>query len=133
MTFREQYGISYTALGTLVLINFCTQLSIDLIMSFFSRYFNLHKTLRTMPMLTACGLLVYALVPNLFPQYAYAGLVAGTVLFSVAAGLCEVLLSPTVAALPSDTPEKDMTTLHSLYGYGVVSTVIFATLFFPQR
>lgn len=33
--FREMYGISYTLLGTLVLINFCTQLGIDLIFSFF--------------------------------------------------------------------------------------------------
>lgn len=31
MTFREMYEISYTLLGTLVAINFCTQLSIDLI------------------------------------------------------------------------------------------------------
>ena len=44
-TFRELYGISYTLLGTLVLINFCTQLGIDLIFSFFSRYFNIRKTI----------------------------------------------------------------------------------------
>ena len=36
-TFREMYGISYTLLGSLILINFCTQLGIDLIFSFFSR------------------------------------------------------------------------------------------------
>ena len=45
-TFREMYGISYTLLGTLVLVNFCTQLGIDLIFSFFSRHFNIHKTIR---------------------------------------------------------------------------------------
>ena len=38
VTFHEMYGISYTLLGTLVLVNFCTQLAIDLIFSFFSRY-----------------------------------------------------------------------------------------------
>ncbi len=127
-TFRELYGISYTLLGTLVLINFCTQLSIDLIFSFFSKYFNIHKTLRLMPLLTATGLCAYALIPMLLPQYAYIGLVLGTVLFSVAAGLGEVLISPTVAALPSDTPEKDMSTLHSLYGYGLVSVVLISTI-----
>ncbi len=127
-TFRELYGISYTLLGTLVLINFCTQLGIDLIFSFFSKYFNIHKTLRLMPLLTAVGLCSYALIPTLFPNYAYVGLVVGTVLFSVAAGLGEVLISPTVAALPSDTPEKDMSTLHSLYGYGLVSVVLISTV-----
>ena len=126
--FQEFYDISYTLLGTLVLINFCTQLGIDLIFSFFSHHFNIHRTLRLMPLLTAAGLCVYALVPTLFPQYAYGGLVAGTLLFSVAAGLSEVLMSPTVAALPSDTPDKDMSTLHALYGYGFVTVVLVSTV-----
>ncbi len=128
-TFREMYGISYTLLGTLVLANFCTQLGIDLIFSFFSQYFNIHKTIRLMPFVTAVGLCVYALIPMLLPQYAYIGLLAGTFIFSIAAGLGEVLVSPTIAALPSDTPEKDMSILHSLYGYGFVGVVLISTLF----
>lgn len=128
-TFRELYGISYTLLGTLVLVNFCTQLGVDLIFSFFSKRFNIHKTVRLMPLVTASGLCVYALIPMMFPQYAYIGLVTGTVLFSVAAGLGEVLVSPTVAALPSETPEKDMSVLHSIYGYGFVGVVLISTLF----
>ena len=129
VTFREMYNVSYTLLGTLVLTNFITQLTIDLIFTFFSKHFNIRKTLCIMPLLTSVGLGVYALVPWLFPGHAYAGLLAGTVIFSVSAGLCEVLLSPTVAALPSDNPERDMSMLHSLYGYGVVSVVIISTLF----
>ena len=128
-TFREMYGISYTLLGTLVLVNFCTQFGIDLIFSFFSKYFNIHKTIRLMPLITAMGLCTYALVPFIFPQYAYIGLIIGTFIFSVAAGLGEVLVSPTVAALPSDNPESDMSVLHSLYGYGFVGVVIVSTLF----
>lgn len=129
ITFREMYGISYTLLGTLVLINFCTQLTVDLIFTFFSKYFDPKKTVRVMPCLTTLGLAVYALVPTLFPDAAYIGLAAGTVIFSVAAGLSEVLLSPTVAALPSDTPDRDMSMLHSLYGWGVLAVVILSTLF----
>ncbi len=128
MTFREMYGISYTLLGTLVLVNFCTQLSVDLVFSFFTKYFNPHKVVKVMPLLTSLGLVVYALGPTMFPQNAYTGLLIGTVIFSVAAGLCECLLSPTVAAIPSAT-DKDMTTLHSLYGYGVVMVVAVSTVF----
>lgn len=128
-TFKEMYEISYTLLGTLVLVNFCTQLGIGLIFSFFSNHFNIHKTIRLMPFVTAFGLCVYALIPMLFPQYAYVGLIVGTFIFSIAAGLGEVLISPTVAALPSDTPEKDMSILHSLYGYGFVSVVLVSTFF----
>lgn len=129
VTFREMYGISYTLLGTLVLINFCTQLTIDLIFSFFTKYFNIHKTVIAMPLITSAGLLVYALVPSFFPDFAYLGLVIGTVIFSISAGLCEVLISPIVAAIPSDTPDKDMSMLHSLYAWGVTSVVIISTVF----
>ncbi len=129
VTFREMYGISYTLLGTLVLINFCTQLAVDLVFSFFSKRFNIHRTVKIMPLLTSLGLTTYALVPTLFPQFAYAGLVAGTIIFSTASGLCEVLLSPTIAALPSEHPDKDMSMLHSLYAWGVLLTVIITTLF----
>lgn len=130
ITFHDMYGISYTLLGTLVLINFCTQLTIDLVLTFFSKYFNIRKTVRVMPLITSMGLLVYAIMPNIFTEHAFLWLVIGTVLFSIAAGLCEVLLSPTVAALPSEHPEKDMSMLHSLYGWGVVSSVIISSIFF---
>lgn len=128
-TFREIYGISYTLLGTLVLVNFFTQLAIDLVFSFFSKHFNIHKIFRFMPFVTALGLCVYATIPTLFPQHAYTGLFIGTIIFSVAAGLAEVLVSPTIAALPSSTTDKDLSVLHSLYGYGFVSVVVISTLF----
>lgn len=83
-----------------------------------------------MPILTSLGLLIYAIVPHFFPQHAYLGLVLGTIVFSMSAGLGEVLLSPVVAALPSDNPEGDMSFLHSLYGYGVVFVILISTLFF---
>ncbi len=130
LTFREVYGISYTLLGSLVAVNFCTQLIIDLIFTFFSKHFNIRATVRTMPLLITLGLAIYALGPSLFPQYAYAGLVVGTVIFSLSAGLGEVLISPLVAALPSDNPERDMSTLHSIYGYGVLLVVLLSSLFF---
>lgn len=129
VTFRNMYGISYTLLGTLVLINFCTQLTVDLLFTFFAKRFHIHNTIKVMPLLTCVGLLLYALIPTFFPQYAYAGMAIGTVVFSVAAGLCEVLLSPLVAALPSDNPEREMSLLHSLYAYGVVSVVVISSVF----
>ena len=129
VTLREMYSISYTLLGTLVLTNFCTQLAIDLIFTAFSKYFNVAKVLRAMPLITAAGMLVYAVVPAVLPQFAYGGLLIGTVIFSVSAGLSEVLLSPTIAAIPSKTPDKDMSRLHSLYAFGVCTMVVFSTLF----
>ncbi len=128
VTFHTLYGISYTLLGTLVLINFCTQLLIDLIFTCFSDRFNIERSVRVMPFLTAFGLAVYALIPRCFPNLAYVGLVVGTMIFSVSAGLSEVLLSPLIAAVPSDDPQKDMSLLHSLYAFGVFAMVCLGTL-----
>lgn len=130
VTFHEMYGISYTLLGTLVLVNFCTQLSIDLIFSFFAKHFNLRITARIMPLITSLGLVVYALAPVLFKGHEFFGLLIGTVIFSVAAGLSEVLISPIVASIPSETPDRDMSLLHSLYAWGVLSVVCLSTLYF---
>lgn len=130
VTFHDMYGVSYTLLGTLVLTNFCTQLSIDLIFTFFSKYFNVKKVVRVMPLITSCGLVIYALAPILFPNAVFAGLMIGTIIFSVSAGLSEVLLSPVIAALPSDNPGRDMSLLHSLYGVGVFSVIVISTIFF---
>ena len=129
MTFHNMYGISFTLLGTLVLINFCTQLLIDLVFSFFSKHFNIKKTVRAMPVITTIGLCIYALSPFVFRSNVYIGLVIGTIIFSVSAGLAEVLLSPVVAAIPGST-DKDMSFLHSLYAWGVMSVVGISTLFF---
>ena len=129
VTLKDTYGISYTLLGTLILTNFCTQLLVDLIFTVFSKKFNVKVIVRIMPLVTSIGLLTYALIPTFFPDFAYVGLLIGTIIFSVAAGLSEVLLSPTIAAIPSDNPQRDMGMLHSLYAFGVLFVVVVATIF----
>ena len=129
LTFRTLYDISYSMLGLLVLINFVTQLTIDLIFSFFSHRFNIPKTVKAIPVIAFVGFGVYALLPSLFPEYAYWGLALGTVIFSAAAGLGEVLISPVIAALPAEDPDREMSKLHSVYAWGVVALVVFATVF----
>lgn len=129
VTFNEMYGISYTLLGTLVLVNFVSQLTTDLIFSFFSKYFNMNITVRAMPLLTSSGLFIFALIPMLFPEYAYAGILVGTVLFSTATGLGEVTLSPMIAAIPSKNPDREMSLLHSLYAGSVLLLVIVSSLY----
>lgn len=129
MTFHEMYGISYTKLGLLVVINFSTQLLIDLIFTFFSKKFNIENTVRIMPFVTFVGLLTYGILPAIFPGKVYLCIVTGTILFSISAGLNEVLTSPIIAAIPSENPEKEMSKLHSSYAWGLVGVVIVSTVF----
>ena len=129
ITFRNLYGISYSLLGLLVLINFSTQLAVDLIFSFFSHKFNIPRTVKLTPVLAVAGLILYALAPTLFPNAVYTGIVFGTVVFSAASGLAEVLISPTIAAIPAKDPDREMSKLHSIYAWGVVGVIIISTLF----
>lgn len=129
LTFRDLYGISYTMLGLLVLINFSTQLIIDLIFSFFSHRINIPRAVRLTPVLSVIGFAVYAVWPWLFPGAVFPGLVIGTIIFSASGGFNEVLISPVIAALPADDPDREMSRLHSIYAWGVVGIILFATLF----
>lgn len=129
LTFRSQYNLSYSLLGLLVLINFVTQLTVDLILSFFSYKFNMEKTVRFVPVCSVLGLILYAFAPVLFAQNVYLGLAVGTVLFSASSGLAEVLISPVIAAIPAPDPDREMSRLHSVYAWGSVGVVIGSTLF----
>ncbi|MBO5020746.1 MAG: MFS transporter, partial [Clostridia bacterium] len=129
LIFRTLYGISYSKLGLLVLVSFVTQLGVDLVFSFFSHKFNIPKVLSVNPIITAVGLLIYSVWPWIFPNNVYIGLVIGTFIFSAASGLNEVLISPTIAALPSPDPDREMSKLHSVFAWGVVAIIIFCTLF----
>ena len=129
LTFRSLYGISYSLLGLLVLINFVTQLIVDLIFSFFSHKFNIAKTVKAIPLIAVFGFLVYALFPFFVSDGVYIGLVIGTVIFSAASGLAEVLISPVIAAIPSDDPDREMSKLHSIYAWGVVFVIALSTVF----
>lgn len=129
LTFREEYGISYSLLGLLVLINFTTQLLVDLAFSFFSHRFNIPLAVRIIPVLTVIGLGVYALWPVLLPGSAYVGLVIGTVIFSASSGLAEVLISPVIAAIPAENTDRELSRLHSVYAWGVVGLILTATVF----
>lgn len=129
LTFRNTYGISYSLLGLLVVINFVTQLGIDLVFSFFSHKFNITKTVRTMPVLSLIGFSLFVAVPLALPKYAYLGLALGTVVFSAACGLAEVLISPIIASIPSDDPDRQMSGLHSVFAWGCAAIVVLSTVF----
>lgn len=129
ITFRTAYGISYSLLGLLVLLNFVTQLGIDLIFSFFSHRFNIPKTVKYTPLIATVGLLIYGIWPFVFPDNVYLGMVIGTIIFSASGGLAEVLISPVIAAIPAKDPDREMSKLHSIYAWGVVFVIIVSTLF----
>ena len=126
--FRTDFGISLSLLGTLVLINFATQLFIDLLAARFGNHFTYRQLMVTAHFTNVAGLICLAFLPMIMPPYA--GLIIATMLNAVGGGLAEVVVSPTVEALPSDCKEASMSLLHSFYCWGHVGVVLISTIFF---
>ncbi len=125
---RDRYGFSFSQLGALVLVNFITQVSVDLGFAKLVDRHGYRPFIVAGQALTALGFLLFAATPRLFPGAEYAGIAAATVVFSAGAGLMELLLSPITDALPHKNREKAMSLLHSFYAWGQILTVAVTTL-----
>lgn len=125
---KEQFGLSFGKLGLLVLINFTTQVLVDILFSHSVDKHGYRPYLVTAHVLTILGFSIFALSPMIFAN-PYIGFVIGTIIFSGAGGLLELLLSPTVNAIPTDEKSSAMSLLHSFYAWGQVAVIIVTTLF----
>ena len=123
LSFRDLYNLSYTELALLVLINFMTQLLVDLGCSVFSHKMNTQLIIKLTPLMTFIGLVIFALAPTLMPDAPYAILLVGTMIYAASNGFAEVLISPIIAAIPAKDPEREVSKLHSAYAWGVAAIV----------
>jgi len=126
---KDQFGLTYQHLGLLVLINFLTQVSCDIAFSKAVDRYGFRPFIVGSHILCGIGFLVFASTPWLFASNPLVGLIAGTILFSAASGLFELLLSPIVDALPNEHQGKSMAMLHSVYAWGQVGVVLITTAF----
>ncbi len=116
-----QFGLTWEQLGRLVLLNFLTQLLVDLAGGWLVARFGLRPLCVLAHAAAVVGLLVYAVAPL---AGGYATLVVGTIIFSAGCGLLEVLLSPILDAVPSTRKAGDMALLHAFYPLGKLAVII---------
>lgn len=124
---REQFGLSFEQIGRLVLINFTTQLLTDLVAGPLVDRHGPKAYVVAANALSALGLALFAIGPWIMPT-PYLGLILGTVVFSVGAGLLEVLLSPIIDSIPSKVKDQAMSLAHSFYAWGQMTVVLVTTL-----
>jgi len=124
---KDQLGLTYEQVGRLVLINFLTQMVVDLVCSGLVDRINVKPLTVAANLLAGAGLWVFALAPAWTPT-PYVGLALGTVVFSVGCGLLEVLLSPIINTVPSERKAADMAVLHAFYPIGKVTVIIITAL-----
>jgi fucose permease len=124
---REQFGLTYEQIGRLILINFTTQVTTDLVFGYIVDRTGPKPFVVAANVLAAAGLWLFALTPAAFPD-PYTGLVLGTLVFSLGSGLLELLLSPILNALPSDQKAADMSLMHSFYAWGSATVILLTTV-----
>jgi fucose permease len=120
---REQFGLSFEQIGRLVLVNFATQMVVDLVCTALADRVHPRPLIIAANALSAIGLWVFAFSPFVL-SHPYSGLMAGTVIFSVGCGLLEVLLSPLINAIPSENKSASMAALHAYYPIGNVAVIV---------
>ncbi|MDF2593683.1 MAG: major facilitator superfamily 1 [Clostridia bacterium] len=126
---REQFGLTYTQFGLLILANFITQVLFDILFSKAVDRHGFRPFIVSAHVLCVIGFVLFALAPVLFKGSEFMGFLTATIIFSGSGGLLELLLSPIVDAIPTDEKEKAMTMLHSFYAWGQVTVVLLTTLF----
>ena len=127
VVFREKFGLSYTMLGSIVMLIFVTQLIVDALAVEYVDKIG-HRTSAVMAhAFAAVGMIALAFLPRVLP-YPFIGLIISSILFSIGGGLIEVLVSPIVESLPSEAKASSMSLLHSFYSWGQVLVIILSTL-----
>lgn len=127
IVYQEEFGISYFMISLLVLINFSTQLLVDLLSVHITRRIGYRTSVVLSQGLAAAGLVLLSVLPRLLPV-PFLGLVIPTVMYAFGSGLIEVLVSPMIENLPLPNKSAQMSLLHSFYCWGQLLTVLVTTL-----
>ena len=124
----EQFGLSYTQLGALVLVNFIVQVTVSLVFGSFVDKFGFRRFIVVAHVFAIIGIACFASA-NIAPINPYVILMTGTIIFAVAGGLMELLLSPILNAIPTDEKSSAMSIMHAFYCFGHLAVVLVTTLF----
>ena len=128
LIFQEVYRIPLEQITLLVTVNFCVQLSVDMLSTRFVDKIGYRPCIVAAHFFAAAGLAGLGVFPRLLPD-PFAGLLAAVFLYAIGGGLIEVLISPIVEACPTENKASGMSLLHSFYCWGSVGVILLSTLF----
>lgn len=124
-----RYGISLAELALIPTVFYLTQLLIDIAAARFADKIGYRLCVVCSQALSAVGLVLMAILPELLPL-PFIGILIAVALYAIGSGLVEVLVSPIVEACPFENKEGMMSLLHSFYCWGAVGVILGSTIFF---
>ena len=125
--FQNEFGIDYTRISWLIMINFVTQLFVDVVSVKVIAKLGYRVSIVLAHVFSATGLLMLGILPRMVGNH-YAGLVVSIITYAIGSGLIEVLVSPIVEGLPLENKSGEMSLLHSFYCWGQMLVVLFTTI-----
>lgn len=126
LLFQTKFHVSRTQIGQFIFVLFAVQLLVDIISVPIVQKVGYRATCVFAHACAAVGLALLSILPNIMPPYA--GIMIAIVTAAIGSGLIEVLISPIIEALPSDSSRAAMVLLHSFYCWGQASVVLISTL-----
>jgi len=123
--FQNEYNLSYALIGTLIAVNFLTQLCVDIVSVFLLDKIGYRKSAVASQLSCTIGFILLAFLPDIMPPYI--GLCIGVILYSIGAGLIEVVINPIIAGIPKEYGQNFVFT-HSFYSWGQLSVVLATTV-----
>lgn len=124
--FGERYGISYTGLGSLVLLTFVIQIAVDAIMIKMTYVIGYRVAAVTAHIFASFGLVALGILPSLMEPFP--AILIAVSLYAIGGGMTEVVISPIVESLPGEAKASSMSLLHSFYSWGLVAVVALTTV-----
>lgn len=126
--FASEFNLRIGLIASLITINFCTQMCVDLFGARYAERIGYRRVLVFSQLAAGIGMILLGVLPFIMPPYV--GLVISVIIYAIGSGFTEVMVSPVIEALPGDAKASSMSLLHSFYCWGHVYTVLAATLYF---
>ncbi len=128
VVFNRDLNISLEHISLLITTNFAVQLVVDFLGAKYVDRIGYRRTLIFAMIASCAGLTSMGILPFVMPPFT--GLIISVFIYAVGSGLLEVMVSPTIEALPSDAKRSSMSLLHSFYSWGSMFVIIASTLYF---
>ena len=125
--FQTEFSINYTKISWLIMLNFITQLFVDIVSVKVIAKLGYRVSIVLAHIFSATGLMMLGILPRMLSNH-YIGLIVSIITYAIGSGLIEVLVSPIVEGLPLQNKSGEMSLLHSFYCWGQMLVVLFTTI-----
>lgn len=126
--FSKTFNLSVSQLAFIITMNFGTQIIVDFLGAKYVDKLGYRTVILISQSFCAIGLVGMGVLPYIIP--AYTGILISVLIYAIGSALIEVITSPIIEALPSDSKSGSLSMLHSFFCWGSVFVIVVSTALF---